>query len=192
MRAGIERIRHRARPARERTRTTTACSTPWNGGSSPGVSGANSIRPFTSWNAAGGNRPRARLRSEPARDRPPSARSRALTTCIRPSRIMSTSIPYDRIISTATHLSTDIDYRIVSDDEMAAAIARRGQAGPAERDCYASYVNELFLTMLEARAEQTGLPVQLRCRAASVRDGQPALAAHHRASRRDDRAASRS
>ena len=27
-------------------------------------------------------------------------------------------------------------------------------AGPAERDCYASYVNELFLTMLEARGEQ--------------------------------------
>ena len=64
------------------------------------------------------------------------------------------SIPYDRIISTATHLSTDIDYRIVTDGEMAAAIARRSQAGPAERDCYASYVNELFLTMLEARGEQ--------------------------------------
>ena len=25
------------------------------------------------------------------------------------------------------------------------------QAGPAERDCYASYVNEVFLTALEAR-----------------------------------------
>jgi hypothetical protein len=64
------------------------------------------------------------------------------------------SIPYGRIVSTATHLSTDIDYRLVSDDEMSAAIARRGQAGPAERDCYASYVNELFLTMLEARTER--------------------------------------
>lgn len=62
------------------------------------------------------------------------------------------SIPYDRIISTATHLSTDIDYRNVSDGEMAAAISRRGQAGAAERDCYASYVNEVFLTALEARA----------------------------------------
>src|SRR5262249_2094782 len=39
------------------------------------------------------------------------------------------SIPYGRIISTATHISTDIDYRIVTDDEMAAALARRGQAG---------------------------------------------------------------
>jgi hypothetical protein len=63
------------------------------------------------------------------------------------------SIPYDRIISMATHLSTDIDYRIVTDGEMAAAIARRSQAGPAERDCYASYVNELLLTKLEARGE---------------------------------------
>jgi hypothetical protein len=64
------------------------------------------------------------------------------------------SIPYDRIISTATHLSTDIDYRVVTDGEMAAALKRRGHAGPAERDCYASYVNEMFLTMLEARGEQ--------------------------------------
>jgi hypothetical protein len=64
------------------------------------------------------------------------------------------SIPYDRIISTATHLSTDIDYRVVTDGEMAAALKRRGHAGPAERDCYASYVNETFLTMLEARGEQ--------------------------------------
>src|SRR5262249_40342991 len=64
------------------------------------------------------------------------------------------SIPYDHIISTATHFSTDIDYRVVRESEMAAAIARRGQAGPAERDCYASYVNELFLTMLEAKGEK--------------------------------------
>jgi hypothetical protein len=64
------------------------------------------------------------------------------------------SIPYDQIMSTATHLSTDIDYRCVTEGEMAAALARRGQAGPSERDCYASYVNELFLTKLEARGER--------------------------------------
>jgi hypothetical protein len=51
----------------------------------------------------------------------------------------------------ATHVSTDIDYRLVNDAEMAAAIARRDQAGPAERDVYASYVNEAFLTALEQR-----------------------------------------
>ena len=39
-------------------------------------------------------------------------------------------------------------------DEMAAALARRDQAGPAERDCYASYVNEVVPDgMLEARGE---------------------------------------
>ncbi len=64
-----------------------------------------------------------------------------------------TSIPYGQILSTATHLSTDIDYRPVTDDEMERAIARRASAGPVERDCYASYVNEAFLTALE-RQEQ--------------------------------------
>jgi hypothetical protein len=62
------------------------------------------------------------------------------------------SMPYGRILSTATHLSTDIDYRLVSDEEMARALARRHIAGPAERDCYASYVNEAFLTALAAHA----------------------------------------
>jgi hypothetical protein len=64
------------------------------------------------------------------------------------------SIPYGRILSTATHLSTDIDYRPVSDEEMARALTRRHQAGPAERDCYASYVNESFLTALEAHGDE--------------------------------------
>ncbi len=64
------------------------------------------------------------------------------------------SIPYGRVLSTATHLSTDIDYRPVSDDEMARALARRSQAGPAERDCYASYVNEAFLTALAAHGNE--------------------------------------
>jgi hypothetical protein len=62
------------------------------------------------------------------------------------------NIPFGQISSTATHLSTDIDYRLVSDREMAAALARRDRAGPAERDCYASYVNEAFLSALEARS----------------------------------------
>jgi hypothetical protein len=64
------------------------------------------------------------------------------------------AIPYQQIRSTATHLSTDIDYRAVTDPEMEQALARRGTAGPMERDIYASYVNELFLTRLEARPER--------------------------------------
>ena len=64
------------------------------------------------------------------------------------------SIPYGRILSTATHLSTDIDYRVVSDAEMEAALARRGGAGPTERDIYASYINEAYLTALEEHGHE--------------------------------------
>jgi glucuronate isomerase len=63
------------------------------------------------------------------------------------------AIPYARVLATATHLSTDIDFREVSEGEMVRALARREQAGPAERDIYASYVNELFLTELERHGE---------------------------------------
>jgi sugar/nucleoside kinase (ribokinase family) len=59
------------------------------------------------------------------------------------------SFPYKKIISTATGFSTDIDYRIVSEAEMSDALSRRGQAGQAERDIYASYINEAYLTELE-------------------------------------------
>ena len=64
------------------------------------------------------------------------------------------NIPYDRVTSTATHLSTDIDFRPVSGREMEQALSRRAQAGPAERDLYASYVNEVFLTELEKRGDR--------------------------------------
>lgn len=60
-------------------------------------------------------------------------------------------IPFDQIISISTCFSTDIDYASFSDLEMDAALSRRGQAGPAERDTYASYINEAFLTALEKR-----------------------------------------
>ncbi len=63
-------------------------------------------------------------------------------------------IPYDQVLATATHLSTDIHYQQVSDAEMAAALARRSVAGPAERDIYASYIHEAFLTALERRSER--------------------------------------
>ena len=64
------------------------------------------------------------------------------------------SIPFGRILSTATHLSTDIDYRPVNESEMEAALARRVQAGASERDTYASYVNEVFLSELERRGDE--------------------------------------
>ena len=64
------------------------------------------------------------------------------------------SIPYGRVLATATHISTDIDFRPVDDGEMAAALARRKEAGPLERDVYASYINEAFLAALERHGEE--------------------------------------
>ena len=63
------------------------------------------------------------------------------------------SIPYRRILSTATHISTDIAFRSVTDAELESALARRDHAGAIERDVYASYINEAFLTALETRGD---------------------------------------
>lgn len=71
------------------------------------------------------------------------------------------AIPYDAILAYTTHFSTDIDYRPVTDDEMKAALARRDQAGPEERNTYASYINEAFLTALEAHADEVILQFSL-------------------------------
>jgi hypothetical protein len=59
------------------------------------------------------------------------------------------SIPYGDILATATHISTDIDFRQVSPAEMAAALSKRHGAGTPERDAYASYIHEAFLSGLE-------------------------------------------
>jgi hypothetical protein len=64
------------------------------------------------------------------------------------------SIPYGQILSTATHISTDIDFRPVGIDEMEAAVSRRAHAGKSERDIYASYINEVFLTELEKHGDE--------------------------------------
>ena len=64
------------------------------------------------------------------------------------------AIPYDRVLATATHLSTDIDYRLVSEAEMEAALRLRANASRAERDVYAAYVQERFLTALEQHADR--------------------------------------
>jgi len=64
------------------------------------------------------------------------------------------AIPYGRVLATATHISTDIDYRLVSDGEMETTLKRRTQAGGVERDIYAAYVNELFLTELEKHGHE--------------------------------------
>jgi hypothetical protein len=60
-------------------------------------------------------------------------------------------IPFDTVISTAQHISTDLTLREVTDDEMAAALANRAHATEAYRDVYASYILEAFLSALEQR-----------------------------------------
>lgn len=62
------------------------------------------------------------------------------------------NIPYKQILSMATHISTDIDLRPVSEEEMADALRQRASAGPRERDVYASYINEALLNALEPHA----------------------------------------
>jgi hypothetical protein len=57
--------------------------------------------------------------------------------------------PYDRVLNTAQHFSTDFDYRQVTDAEMSKALERRAQAGPEERDIYANYIIEQYLQRLE-------------------------------------------
>ena len=62
--------------------------------------------------------------------------------------------PYEDLLAMATHISTDIDFSPVSDAEMAGALKRRDEAGPRERDIYASYINEAFLTALEPHGHE--------------------------------------
>ena len=64
------------------------------------------------------------------------------------------AIPYEQLLSTATHISTDIDFRDVSAAEMESALKHRDEAGAEERDIYASYINELFLTKLEKHGNE--------------------------------------
>src|SRR5438128_5031784 len=64
------------------------------------------------------------------------------------------AIPYGQVLATGTHISTDIDCRPISATAMEAALKGREQAGPAERDIYASYTNEAFLTELEKHGEE--------------------------------------
>lgn len=64
-------------------------------------------------------------------------------------------IPHEQILSTATHISTQIQYSLVSDDVMEQALAKRKTASERERDIYASYVNEAFLNALARQQKNT-------------------------------------
>ncbi len=88
------------------------------------------------------------------------------------------TMPIDRMLATAQHISTDIDFAPVSEARMSAALARREEAGPAERDMYAGFIFEAFLTALERLPEAPLLPAVDRRGAAALRDRQQAPPGH--------------
>jgi len=55
------------------------------------------------------------------------------------------------VVGMVTHFSTDIDYTRPTAAEFESALARRPEAGPAERTVYASFLNEALLSELERR-----------------------------------------
>lgn len=68
-------------------------------------------------------------------------------------------IPFSEIVNVAQWLSTDIEQRSFSAAEMEDALQRRDTAGPKERDVYAGYIFEAFLTELEKRNRRTAVNV---------------------------------
>ena len=54
-------------------------------------------------------------------------------------------IPVDMIISAANHISTDINFSAVTDEQMAEALKNRAHATEKERDIYASYVFDVYI-----------------------------------------------
>ena len=75
-------------------------------------------------------------------------------TSTRRSQHYVRCIPYDQVLSTAQHISTDLNLRPVTEAQMAAALARRDHATPDDRDVYAGYILEAFLTALEPHADR--------------------------------------
>jgi hypothetical protein len=64
------------------------------------------------------------------------------------------NIPYGQVLSTAQHISTDIHFRDVTAADMASALAHRDAPTPADRDVYASYIIEAFLSELEKHGDE--------------------------------------
>jgi len=58
-------------------------------------------------------------------------------------------IPYDKIMTIASHFSTHIHYRKTNRAEMEKALCNRANAGEWERDVYANYILEEFLCRFE-------------------------------------------
>jgi glucuronate isomerase len=63
-------------------------------------------------------------------------------------------IPYGKVYSTAQGLSANIEYSNVTDQEMTEALKHRSNATVKDRDIYASYLLDKFLTKLEEHASE--------------------------------------
>jgi len=63
------------------------------------------------------------------------------------------AIPFDKIVSTAHHVSTDIDYCLPTDDQMQCALDNRNHASQEELNIYASYLFESLLNEFEKRKQ---------------------------------------
>jgi hypothetical protein len=63
-------------------------------------------------------------------------------------------IPYDKVLATAQHLSTEINYREISDEQMQKALDNRENATEQDRDVYASYLMYAFLEELEKHSDE--------------------------------------
>lgn len=59
-------------------------------------------------------------------------------------------IPFDRIVTTASHFSTHVHYQKATREDMVRALANRANAREWERDVYANYLLELYLRGIEA------------------------------------------
>ena len=80
-----------------------------------------------------------------------SRRIRTVQDAVNAMRHYVELIPFGEILAVPQSLSTDIRYRIVTDEQMQAALDRRGSAGVQERDTYSSFLLELFLAEVERR-----------------------------------------
>ena len=60
-------------------------------------------------------------------------------------------IPVDRVLATATHISTDIAYGNPTETDMAAALANRANATALEQNVYASYITRRLLDEMGQR-----------------------------------------
>ena len=82
------------------------------------------------------------------------------------------AIPYEQLVSTAMGLSSDIEYRLPTDEEMVGALKRRAQAAQPSAIFTRPILRRLFFSPSK-NTETTSCSNQPGGRAVPVRDGEP-------------------